>query len=104
MRWSFPLERSAVGKIAIEIKRVLRPPCKRVVVDVDQPEAPAIAERPLEIVEKRPDEITAQRDSGVDSVEHRSEIVAQIGNALPVANSFICFDPVGKGGAVLENV
>src|SRR5438093_8497965 len=97
MRWSFPLERSTVGKIAIEIKRVLRPPCKRVVVDVDKPEALAVAERPLEIVEQRPHEITAHRDSGVDCVEYCAEIVAQIGDALRVANALVGFDPVRKG-------
>src|SRR6266436_9779288 len=104
MRWSFPLERSTVGEIAIEIKRVLRSPCERVVVDVDKPEPPAVAERPLEIVEQRPYKITAHRDSGVDCVEHRSEIVAQIGDALLVANALVGFDPVGKGSAVFENV
>src|SRR6266446_10430874 len=104
MRWSFPLERSTVGEIAIEIERILRPPYERVVVDVDQPEPPAVTERPLEIVEERPHEITAHRNAGVDCVEHRSEIVAQIGDALPVANSFVGFDPVGKGSAVFENV
>src|ERR1700730_7650399 len=104
MRWSFPLERSTVGEIAIEVKRVLRPPCERLVVDVDKPEALAVAERPLEIIEQRPYEITAPRDSGFDCVEHRSEIVAQIGDTLPVANSFVRLDPVGKGSAVFENV
>src|SRR6266403_445003 len=104
MRWSFALERSTVGKIATEIKRILRPPCERLVVDVDKPEAPAVAERPLEIIEQRPYKITAHRDSGFDCVEDRSEIVAQIGDALPVANSFVGFDPVGKGRAVFENV
>src|SRR6266446_6198227 len=104
MRWSFPLERSTVGEIAIEIKRILRPPYERLVVDVDKPEALAVAERPLEIVEQRPHEITAHRDSGFDCVEHRSEIVAQIGDTLPVANSLVRLDPVGKGSAVFENV
>src|ERR1700730_5507102 len=104
MRWSFPLERITVGKIAIEIKRVLGPPCKRVVVDVDKPEALAVAERPLEIVEQRPHEIAAHRDSDLYCVEHRAEIVAQISDTLRVANSFVCFDPVGKGRTVLENV
>src|ERR1700730_4616667 len=104
MRWSFPLERNTVGKIAIEIERVFGPPCKRFVVDVDQPEALAVAERPLEIVEQRPDEITAHRDSDLDCVEHRAEIVAQIGDALPVANALVGFDPVGKGRPVLEYV
>src|SRR5439155_22157530 len=104
MRWSFPLERSTVGKIAIEIKRVLRPPCKRVVVDVDKPEALAVAERPLEIVEQRPHEITAHRDSGVDCVEYCAEIVAQIGDALRVANALVGFDPVRKGRIDSDNV
>src|SRR6266436_8120099 len=104
MRWSFPLERSTVGEIAIEIERILRPPYERVVVDVDQPEPPAVTERPLEIIEERPDKITAHRDSDLDCVEHRSEIVAQIGNALRVANTLVGFDPVGKGRPVLENV
>src|ERR1700730_16352850 len=104
MRWSFPLERNTVGKIAIEIKRVLGPPCKRVVVDVDKPEALAVAERPLEIVEQRPHEITAHRDPDLDCVEYRAEIVAQISDALPVANALVRFDPVGKGRPVLEYV
>src|SRR6266446_5775076 len=104
MRWSFPLERSTVGEIAIEIKRILRPPYERVVVDVDKPEPSAIAESPFEIVEQRPHEITAHRYPGRDCVEYCAEIVAQIGDTLPVANSIVGFDPVGKGSAVFENV
>src|SRR5438445_13764962 len=97
MRWSIPLERSTSGEIAIEIKRVLRPPCKRVVVDVDKPEALAVAERPLEIVEKRPHEITAHRHSGRDRIEYCAEIISQISDTLRVANSVVRFDPGGKG-------
>src|SRR5438105_4155264 len=100
----FPFERGASGKIAIEMERVLWTAYQCIKVDMDEPKAPAIAERPLEIVEQRPYEITAHRYSCFDRVEYCTQIVAQIGDALPVANSLVCLDPVGKGSPVLENI
>src|SRR5690349_15589076 len=94
--WLFSLERGPSGKVAIEMERVLWPAYESIKVDMDEPKTPAIAERPFEIIEKRPYEITAHRHAGFDGVEYCPEIVAQISNALAVVNSLVGLDPVGK--------
>src|SRR5271167_2366632 len=82
-----PLERGAVGELGIKMERILEPPFQRGEIDVHEPEPSAVTERPLEIVEQRPHEITADRHARLDRIEHRSEIAAQIGNALVVADA-----------------
>src|SRR5205823_4374349 len=74
-----PLERDAIGELGIEMERILGPPLERRKIDMDQAKPSVIAERPLEIVEQRPHEITAHRHPGGDRVEHRPEIPAEIG-------------------------
>ena len=55
-------------------------------IHVDETEPSAVAESPLEIVEQRPHEKTADRYARVDRIEHRPEITAQIGDPRLVAD------------------
>src|SRR5690242_11924666 len=92
--FSLPLERGAVGELGIKMERIFEPPLERGEIDVHETEPSAVAERPFEIVEQRPYEITADRHAGLDRIEHRPEIAAQIGNPLFVADPTIWVDPV----------
>src|SRR5215471_21117408 len=101
---SLALERDTVGELRVEMERVLGPPVERRKIDMDEAEPSAVAVRPFEIVEQRPHEIAAHRHAGGDGVEHRTQITAQIGDPLLVANPPICVRAVGKGSAVLEDI
>ena len=81
-----PLERNAISELGIEVKRILRLSLERRKIDMNQAKPSAIPERPLEIVEQGPDEITAHRHPGGDRVEHRSEIPPEIRNPRFVPN------------------
>ena len=92
------------ARFGVEVERVFGAAVLRLVVDMDQAKAFAVAEGPFEIVEQRPDEIALDRDPGGDRVLHRAEIAAQIADAPLVADMPVGLDPVGKGGAVFEDV
>src|SRR5262249_4788411 len=57
---------------------------ERLEVDVDHAEAAAVAFRPLEVIDERPDEITAQFYTGGERAAGGSEVLAQIGDAIVV--------------------
>src|SRR5262249_41449604 len=57
---------------------------ERLEVDVDHAEAAAVAFRPLEIIDERPDEIAAQFYAGGERAARGSEVLAQIGDAIVV--------------------
>src|SRR5207302_5581942 len=77
-----PLERGAVGELGVEMERVFEPPFEGGEIDVHEAEPSAVAERPFEIVEQRPHEITADRYTSRDRIEHRAEITTQICHPL----------------------
>ena len=56
--------RGALGgdEVAVPVEAVLRHALERLEVDVDDPEAPREAERPLEVVEQRPEEVARARE------------------------------------------
>ncbi len=85
------VEVTAVREFGVELKRVLWTALLCFIIDMDQAEALAVAEGPLEVVEQRPDEITAHRNAGRDRILHRTKIGAQIADAVFVADA-----PVGS--------
>src|SRR5437763_5484635 len=90
-----PLERGAVGELGIKMERVLEPPLERGEIDVHETEPLVVAEGPLEIVEQRPHEISADRHSRLDRIVHRPEIAEQIGYHLFCEAATVCIDQVG---------
>src|SRR5215510_2151909 len=65
-------------EVPVPREAVLRHPLEGVEVDVDDSEAAGVAERPLEVVEERPEEVAAhghaRRDSRSDCVEMALEV------------------------------
>src|SRR5215472_12207562 len=57
---------------------------ERLEIDVDHAEAAAVAFRPLEVINERPDEIAAQFRTGGERAAGGREVVAQIGDAVVV--------------------
>ena len=69
------------------------------VVDVDHPEAFAVAPRPLEVVEQGPDEIAAQRYAVFDRAVGLEQMLMQERLALRVVDLPV-LDDIVVGGAV----
>src|SRR5262249_34304737 len=62
---------------------------ERLEVDVDHAEAAAVAFRPLEVIDERPDEIAAQFDTGGERAAGGREVLAQIGDAGGVVHDAV---------------
>jgi hypothetical protein len=89
------------GEPLIRGLRLARQACE---VDADNAEAPAVALRPFEIVEQRPDEIAAQIDAGGNGALRRSEVVVDIGGALGIVNRAVAGNNVFVTSAILGDV
>src|SRR5215831_17972044 len=76
---------------------------ERLEVDVDHAEAAAVAFRPLEVIDERPDEIAAQVCAGGERARG-SEVLAQIGDAIVVVNDAICRERIVVASAVLRHI
>src|SRR5215813_9267639 len=86
---SLPLERNTTGKRGIEVERVFWPPLEIGEIDMHKPEPLVISELPFETVEQGPHKIATHRNPGRDCVKHRSQIPAQIGYPLLVAEASV---------------
>src|SRR5262249_61524912 len=63
---------------------------ERLEIDVNHAEAAAVAFRPLEVIDERPDEIAAQFYPGGDRAAGGGEVLAQISDAIGVVYGAIC--------------
>src|SRR5262249_38399013 len=77
---------------------------ERLEIDVDPAEAAAVAFRPLEVIDERPDEIAAQFCTGGERAAGGSEVVTQIGDAVVVVYDAVRRERVVVASAVLGHV
>ena len=73
-------------------------------IHADDAEAPAVALRPFEIVEQRPDEIAAQLDARRKRALRRHEMIAKIGGPFGIMNQAVTANNVVITGAVFGDV
>ena len=98
-------ERSGVGAdhVGVELRRVLDDPRLGLVVDPDHSEPSRVSPGPLEVVQQRPELVTADVRAGVDGVHDRGEVGTDVVDPLRVADLTVGVDRVGEGGAVLRD-
>src|SRR5262245_20138461 len=77
---------------------------ERLEVDVDHAEAAAVAFRPFEVVDERPDEIAAQFYTGGECAARGGEVLAQIGDAIVVVHDAIRRERIVVASAVLRHI
>src|SRR5262249_28661968 len=77
---------------------------ERLEIDVDHAEAAAVAFRPLEVINERPDEIAAQFRTGGERAAGGREVVAQIGDAVVVVYGAVRRERIVVARAVLGHV
>src|SRR5262245_66605803 len=77
---------------------------ERFEVDVDHAEAAAVAFRPLEVIDERPDEITAQFDTGGERAAGGSEVLVKIGDAIVVVLDDVGGERVVVAGGSLRRM
>src|SRR5262249_15560881 len=77
---------------------------ERLEIDVNHPEAAAVAFRPLEVIDERPDEIAAQLYPGGEGAAGGGEVLAQISDAIVVVYGAIRRERIVVAGAVLGHV
>src|SRR5919204_2533107 len=94
----------ARDEVAVPVVAVFRYALERRIVDVDDPESLRVAVRPLEVVEKAPDEVTLHRRAIRDRARDRFEIGLDVRGALGIVNAPVVHPDIGKRGAVLGHV
>src|SRR5215831_9905075 len=77
---------------------------ERLEVDVDHAEAAAVAFRPLEVIDERPDEIAAQFDTGGERAAGGSEVLVKIGDAIVVVHGAVRRERIVVASAVLRHI
>src|SRR5262249_46937247 len=77
---------------------------ERLEVDVDHAEAAAVAFRPFEVVDERPDEIATQFYTGGECAARGGEVLAQIGDAIVVVHDAIRRERIVVASAVLRHI
>src|SRR5690348_6648531 len=98
------MQRALVGDEArVPLAAVFDDPPLRGEIYVYQAEALAIALRPLEVIEERPDEIAHHRRPMLHSIADRAQMLAQEAHALGIAHAAIAIPLVVEGRAVLSN-
>src|SRR5580693_411858 len=73
-------------------------------IDVNHAEAAAVAFRPLEVVDERPDEIAAQLCAGGERAAGGGEVLAQISDAVVVVYGAVRRQRIVVASAVLGHV
>ena len=81
----------------------LRRPALGREVDVHESEPRSVAERPLEVVEQRPNEVAAHVDTGVNRLPDAGEVLAQVVDPAPVVDRPVRPHVVTKADAVLRH-
>src|SRR6185503_16991189 len=87
--------------ISIPPPTVLHRPLLRLKIDVHQPEPHLVPERPLEVVEQRPDEIAAHRSAMTERTLHLIDMAAQVAYPALVTHPSVEVDPVWHADPVL---
>src|SRR6516165_6990689 len=77
---------------------------ERLEIDVNHAEAAAVAFRPLEVIDERPDEIAAQFYPGGERAAGGGEVLAQISDAIVVVYGAIRRERIVVARAVLGHV
>src|SRR6266478_722539 len=77
---------------------------ERLEIDVNHAEAAAVAFRPFEVVEQRPDEIAAQLCTGGERAAGGGEVLAQISDAIVVVYGAVRRQRIVVASAVLGHV
>src|SRR5215831_12737112 len=77
---------------------------ERLEIDVNHAEAAAVAFRPLEVIDERPDEIAAQFYPGGNRAAGGGEVLAQISDAIVVVYGAICRERIVVASTVLGHI
>src|SRR3954463_11480576 len=88
-------------EVAVPREARLRNAVERRVVDVHDPEALRVAERPFEVVEERPEEVAVDRSPELDRACGRREVGLQVVLALGVVDRAVVAAEVVVGRTVL---
>src|SRR5215468_9592621 len=77
---------------------------ERFEINVDHAEAAAVAFRPFEVIDERPDEIAAQFDTCGERAAGGGEVLAQISDAVVVVHGAVRRERIVVASAVLGHV
>src|SRR5215470_19083661 len=77
---------------------------ERLEIDVNHAEAAAVAFRPLEVIDERPDEIAAQFYPGGEGAAGGGEVLAQISDAIVVVYGAVRRERIVVASAILGHV